>query len=172
MKFEIWQAEGGCGLRSVPSWGRWNLLHLRKAVLLLRFEASTLKKAKQVYERFAFGGNPDRFIPLNEPAKKFLLPIYPCGFVAGDRVSFRKKYCVRIDGHFLRELPEGSKAKVLKGDVDLPEIVWLRLLGREKPYGNDHDIWISQEDACEFLERQESAAKVKRRRGPVKKVSK
>jgi hypothetical protein len=166
MKFEIWGSEGSYAMTSVPSTNRWLEMRERKARLLLRFEGS-LKKAKQVYERFLFGGNPDRFIPLNEPAKKFLLPVYPCGFVAGDRVIFRKKYCLRSDGRFCKEFPKGLKAKVLKGDVDLPEIVWLKLLEQENPYGND--MWMSQEDACEFLERPESISKVKRRR---KKLSK
>jgi len=166
MKFEIWGSEGSYGMTQVPSTNRWCAMQERKARLLLRFEGS-LKKAKQVYERFTSGGNPDRLIPLNEPAKKFFLPIYPCGFAAGDQVIFRKKYCLRIDGVIRKQYAKGLQAKILKGDVDLPETVWLRLLGQEKPYGND--MYMSQEDACEFLVLVKSTSKMQPRR---KKLSK
>ena len=156
MKFEIWQSEVSHECLKVPSTGRITMLHERKSKLLLRFEASGPKKAQQIYERFAFGGNPDGLIPLNEPAKKFFLPTYPCGLAAGDRVIFRKKYYVRIDGCVCREYPKGLRAKVLKGDVDMPETVWL-WISKQDPC---HSITcISQEDACEFLEREKSTSK-------------
>lgn len=149
MKFEVWQLENSYELTSVPSRNWWSILQDRKALLLLRFEALDSEEAGQVYERFVFGGNPDRFIPLNEPASNFLLPIYPCGFVAGDQVAFRKKYHLRIDEHRHVEYPKGLNAEVLNGDLDMPENVWLRFLRQAEPV--ETFLAIHQDDACEIL---------------------
>lgn len=149
MTFELWEVDTGYSLISVPNPSRWSVLQEPGARLQLRIEAPNPQAAKRIYERFAYRGNPDHLTPIDKPAEEFLLRAYPCGFLAGDPVTFRKTHQVRFQGQVVDEYPEGLEAEILPADSEMPKVVWLRMLGDGEAFS------MPEDDACECLVRSE-----------------
>lgn len=138
----------------MPNPSRWSVLQEPGARLQLRIEAPNPQAAKRIYERFAYHGNPDHLTPIDKPAEEFLLRAYPYGFLAGDRVTFRKTYQIRLHGHVCAEYPEGLEAEILPADSGMPKVVWLRTLAD----GGAFDM--PEDDARECLVRLEPKPRV------------
>ena len=133
---------------SVPRETRLRELLEPGAVLLSRFGAEDWEEAKQIYERFLDEDYPDNLELLNIPIEAFLLHRYPCGFSAGEKVTFRKPYMVSLaDGCVWERCPGGLEAVILPGDTDYPDVVFLETVETKRL------LHLQEAEAQQVLER-------------------
>lgn len=154
MRFELWKSRDGYTLLGLPRFDRWLTMREPDARLMLRIEAATPQEAKLAYERFAYDGNREKRVPLGIPVRDLFIDAYPCGLTAGETIVLLTNYDVRVGEYVDARHAAGTAARVLPGDSEVPEIVWLKVLkcpaGEGKSEGMFH---VREEEIHDLLQR-------------------
>lgn len=135
MNFELWESDESGTLIEVPNRDRGAIIHEPNSKLVLRFKAESPAHANEIEERYYFHGNPDKLVSLNILGANFLFHEYKCGLVAGESVRFVRDFVVKSSGNFKQVYHRNLVASVLGGDIEAPQIVWLKV--SKDPYYKD-----------------------------------
>jgi hypothetical protein len=141
--YELWQMDDGHCIFGVPRPDRGQFIHESGARLLLRFDAASPEAAKAVRDRFLYEGNPDGLASLDIPASEFFFSQYRCNVSAGEIVRLKMDYHCATDGYYLGHVEVGTSFTILPGDIEAPQLVWMRVLrspSGERPVDQFHFV--------------------------------
>ncbi|MBI1178766.1 hypothetical protein GC207_15145 [bacterium] len=136
-RYELWEVDDGHVMFGVPNSQRGDTLHEPGAKLLLRIVADSVDQATMIKEHFLSGDDAGELEALNIPASDFFFEHYQCGIVAGEIVQLQMDYHLALQGHYGGFIERDSVFRVLAGDIEYPQAIWLRITERPsgKPVG-------------------------------------